>query len=348
MLTRACAFMADRRLAPYGDVGGALKGDIVAPVTARDLVDFGRCPRRWVLTDWPEDPVAELGPSLTEWLAVGPPNLGEEFVRRPDTYEAMVLRCPKCNSAGPAKVCRKCGVSRRHVVEPRPWSGAAKQCAAWTQKQEALGTRIVPAGEWDRALMGATTMRGDKAVEALIRSSDPLVTFTANWRDEPTGLEIPLLVPVTLVPREGTPMDHAIAVYVEVRNADPKAWEPSLTGSGVLVHAALALQVVNKALGQARRHVVWMVVEREAPRLTARRRAAAELLELGRTSLEALTAAYARCVKAGWWPNFEAAGGDTLDAWPESHVEPWMTAGMGADGGFFAPGAVRDLVQSAT
>jgi hypothetical protein len=34
-------------------------------ISARDLVEFGRCPMRWARTDDPEDWFTERGPSLT-------------------------------------------------------------------------------------------------------------------------------------------------------------------------------------------------------------------------------------------------------------------------------------------
>ena len=139
---------------------------------------------------------------------------------------------------------------------------------------------------------------------------------------------------------ESTRTVPAIVQLVECRNADPRYWEGVAYSTGLHIAAALRLALWNKqATADVREHL-WIVVERDAPRLVARRRAAPELLEEGRVRLAELMSVYARCLKAGTWPSFEPGGDTTLEAWAPVTIQPWMTNGAGPHGGYFAPTAV--------
>jgi hypothetical protein len=295
-----------------------------------------------------EDALLEEGPTLTEWLALAPEEAAKLFVRRPDVYEALVLRCPKCNSRGPAKVCTKCGVSRRNVVEPRPWTAAAKPCEAWLAGQEGKGLRVIPPAESDRAAMGAKQLVTDSAVVAVSQEALCLPRVEGEWVDEASGVEFPVWAAIYALPREGSAWDDSVVLYSEPRNADPKMWETAVGSGGWPLAASLALQLVNKATDGARRNVLWGLCERDEPRVLGRRRAAAETLTKGAEMLNGVTAAYAACLAANHWPSFEPAGEQAMSAWTEVSVEPWMTASSASDGGFFAPGAVRRMQSGAT
>ena len=96
----------------------------------------------------------------------------------------------------------------------------------------------------------------------------------------------------------------------------------------------------NKLDLQDVREHLWIVVERDAPRLVARRRASPELLEEGRNRLAELMAVYAPVSSTG------TGRGSSPKATPRwrrgrwSTIQPWMTNGAGPHGGYFAPSAV--------
>jgi len=328
----------------FVEIGPDPRGHCDRRLNADDLIAFGRCPARWHRTPDGDDPLTDRGPSLTEWLAFGSDLAPTFFVKRPDTYEALVLRCPKCNSRGPARVCRKCGLARRHVVELRPWSTAATACADWAARHEEQNRRVIPTNQWDLCALAVQQMRDDPAIAGLNEDSARFVTTHGVWRDDATGLEFPLESRVTLTPDEGTPMDNALVGYAEVRNADPVAWEYWLSSSGAALSAALALLLHNGATKGCRNQFLWIVVERDAPRLVCRRRAAQELLAAGRTSLSALLGAYAQCLARQRWPSFEDHDKNDISAWTETHVQTWCTTS--ADGGFFAPHGAERLIAA--
>ena len=315
----------------------AERGDPQRWMDARDLLEFGRSPWRWRWGQDPEDLLFERGPLLTEWLAFDPGQAERYFVRRPETYEAARLECPKCASPGPAQTCTKCGQRRKMVVRPRAWTGAATVCAAWVQKQESAARRIIAPAEYDRAMLGAERITQDAAVKELRKGCDALRVLEGLWVDPGTRLEIPLWARVTLCPRENSPGPLALAQVVEPRNADPNVWEAQAYATGLHIRAALALAIWNQSEADDVREYVWIVVERDAPRLLGRRRASRELLEEGRKRLEELLGSYARCLKENQWPDFDTTGGSGLAAWTMVALQPWMTSGHGPHGGYFAP-----------
>jgi hypothetical protein len=315
----------------------APRGTPARVVSAGDLLEIGRCPARWVNTPEVEDFDAEHGATLLEVLALAPDLAQRWYVRRPDTYEAMLLRCPRCNSAGPAASCKKCGVRRRNVVEPRVWSTAAKQCATWQEEQEGRGRRTIAGPEYDRAAMGAAQLARDPAIMGLAEKGQVLPLAVGEWHDDATGLKIPVRARATIIPVEGHAMDNTVATVVPVRNADPTMWAAGIGAMGSHIRAALLVALANAAQPVPRTEVLWVLVEKEPPRIVARRRPAPEVLMDGRRLLELLLASYAHCLRTGKWPAFEDPGPAALDAWTRTAMEPWMTGGQGTDGGYFAP-----------
>ena len=274
-------------------------------LNADDLIAFGRCPARWLRSPDSDDPLLERGPSFTEWLAFRPEAASAFFAERPESYDALILRCPACNSKGPGKLCRRCGLTRRHVVEPRPWSNAATVCAEWTAQHEAAGRRPISATTWRACADTVNDMALDPAIHELAELSDKLVHIRGVWHDDDTRLNFPVEARITLLPAEGCRFDNAIVNYTETRNGDPVAWRARLLTDALHLRAALALLLLNTRSETIRSDSFWIVVEKDPPRIVSRRSLGQDVLTSGRESLFALLGAYARCLHTGGWPAFE-------------------------------------------
>ena len=337
MITQALCYGREQSAAAIAGRGKIERGAPERPLSPQDLLEFGRCPWRWHNAGDPEDFLAAEGPSLLEWMALDPGHMDRYFVRRPDTYESMRLECPKCGSEGPAKSCTKCGQRRKNVVRPRPWTSAAKPCAAWIEQHEIANHRIVSPKDWDRAKAATDNLIADNPILNLLPGADRLRTLEGTWHDDATALDLPLWSRVSLSPASESARVNALVQIVDTTNADPSVWEANAFRSGAHIRAALTLALWN-ACGLADvREFLWIVVERDAPFLTARRRASQELLNEGRTRMAELLAAYAACLKADHWPSFDNPATDDLNAWSMVSVQPWFTAGAGPHGGYFAP-----------
>jgi hypothetical protein len=312
------------------------KGRADYPVNGSDLLAYGRCPARWFRTPPPEDALGYYGPSLLSLVALAPEVAAQALARRPDTYEAAVLRCPACGSPGPGKLCRKCGVSRQRALEPRPWTSAAKACQAWLAKAEANGQRVIKPAQYDAAAEGAEALHSDPHFRAMVIGGTTLAFLQADWPAEGGGWAVPLRAWAHLAPNPRGPLGRCLVQIVECDNADPSLFETRARTGGLAIRAALRLQLWNRVMDDERTDILWYLVERDSPRLVARRRASPELLKEGRELLAALLEKYLASVALGCWPEFDPDEAEPLAAFQPVHTQPWLTSAAGASGGFFA------------
>jgi hypothetical protein len=304
---------------------GVARGEMDYPVSARDLIEFGRSPARWVATKPPEE---EEKPSLNETvrlLHLAPALLGRLYVIRPETYEAMVPRCPKCNSTGTGAVCRKCGLTRKNVTEQKPWHNAAEFCAKWTEEHTRKLHHIIPHRLSKEAEAIADALEADVEINALNKASQLSVAMVGEWEDEDTGLKIPLRGVLSYIPADTEVRDDSFGSLSLVRDASPNAWAASAYAQGQHIAAAFKQDLANVATKGQRTQHLWALAETEPPYLVARRRTTPELLATGRNAYGELIKAYARCLQAGEWPMFEPLVAGSIDSWAPLFVQPWMT-----------------------
>jgi hypothetical protein len=304
---------------------GQARGALDFPVSARDLIDFGRSPARWVATKPPQE---EEKPSLNETvrlLHLAPGLLGRMYVIRPETYEAMVPRCPTCGSSGTGKVCRKCGLTRKNVTEQKPWHSAAEFCSKWTEEHTRHLHTIIPHPLYVQAEAIAAALEADVEINALSKASQLSVAMIGDWEDEDTGLTIPLRSVLSYLPVESEVRDDSFGSLSLVRDASPNAWAASAYAQGQHIAAAFKQDLANAATKGQRTHHLWVLAESEPPYLVARRRTTPELLATGRSAYVELIKAYARCLQAGEWPMFEPLVTGSIDSWAPLFVQPWMT-----------------------
>ena len=309
-------------------------------MTAHDLIEFGYSPARWVQT-----PAEDASARVPFWEALVlvhlvPGLIKSRYAVRPEAYDGLVLRCPRCQSQGPGKVCRACGVARKNVTERRPWSAAAAYCKGWAELHTKALRRIVPEELITRAQAASKRLLEDSELADLHENSDRNVAVAGVWLDDETGLKIPLRAVVSYVPIEGSLRDDALATVSVAMDAAPGAWAKQMWGRSKHLSAAFKQDLLAVARQGARPQHLWALVEPDPPYLTARRRATPELLSSARSTYAELLMAYARCLKSGVWPGFEADAKGSLDAWSPVYLEPWMTQGEARGDKLFAVDAV--------
>ena len=324
-----------------------LRGDKTRPMGVTDLLQFGRSPWRWRHAPDPDDMLVAHGPVLGEWFGLDAEHAQKYFVARPATYEAMRLECPRCGSTGPAASCKKCGQRRRNVVRPRPWSSAAKTCAAWSEKQVAAGLRVISPRDWERAQGVANQLRSHPGVQKLAEDGLALRTLDGVWQDEETDLKLHVWTRASLLPVAASASIPALALVVCTRDASPASWDTKAYLAGLHIWAALALYLFNHASDANVREFLWVTVEDDPPHLLSLRRASPELLEEGRRTLAALLAAYALALQRNAWPTFTDGDGTRLEDWEQLTPQKWLTSGTGEGGGYFAPDALQPADNTA-
>jgi hypothetical protein len=248
---------------------------------------------------------------------------------------------------GTGAVCRNCNVARRHVVETRPWSNAAKSCAEWTEQQVQQARLIIPHEMHQKAQQAAQRLEADGEVARLVRASSLQVALAATWEDEETGLSFPLRAMVTYLPEEGAERDDCIGSLTTTHESSPSQWASWAYSHGLHVQAAFKQDLCAGLAGGPRPEHLWVLVESEAPFLVGRRRTTPEMLTAGRNAYEALLRSYAQCLASGTWPAFDPERPGSLNAWSPFHLEPWMTQGDGKSDRYFAVNATTQLKAAA-
>jgi hypothetical protein len=315
------------------------------PLDGWDLLAFGRSPDRWVNTPKPEpDERPDFG-EIVCMLHLTPQLAPAHYIQRPATYQAMFNVCPNCGSASAAKICRACNAARTNVTEQRPWSASAKYCAAWTEDAHRRNLRIVPVDAWDKAATAVARLNADSEIADLANQSAKQLCLSGVWHDPETNLEIPLRAMLSYAPLGGRSHDDKLGSLTITRDASPLAWSASAYNRGRHIVAALKQDLYAAATSDPRPTHVWVLVERDEPHIIGRRRTSPEMLLAGRTGLDDLMAAYAKCLKTGLWPTFDPNLPGAQEAWSRFHLEPWMTQGDGRAATYFGVTNAPSLVQ---
>lgn len=317
------------------------------PISAWDLIDFGESPARWVKTPKPDDSEKVSFSEAVRLLHLTPELVSTRYAVRPETYEAMVLECPKCQSVGTGKICRACNAARRNVTKQRPWSAAAHYCSNWTEDQVKHMRRIIPHELHLRATQATTALQANAEVSTLLADSQVQAAIAGTWHDEDTGLDIPLRTLINYVPNEGSTRDDCTGTISMVRDTAPTQWTSMAYNRGHHIAAAFKHDLCCAAFHISRPHHLWVLIENVEPFLVGRRRTSPEMLQAGRTAYQDLLNAYARALAANTWPAFDPEAPGSLDAWPQFFLEPWMTQGDGKSDRFFGVSASNALPLAA-
>lgn len=338
MITEAKTISTDKFL-PRIQMADPPHGHPDRCLNAKDLIAFGYSPLRWQLAEPETEASKPTTTELARTLVLAGPDRVHPFVRRPDTIQAMRNTCPKCESRSPAKVCRSCGVARRNVVVEVPFGATVPECAQWIKGQEAQQRVTVTGNTFDLSAEVAAGLIADPLVAELKGCSDHLVLIRGLWQDNATGIKIPVESLIDLVPREGTAWDQSLCTVDVTQDCTPRLWAQRAQYRGLHVRAALA-QALHAAVSETPRpQHLWALVEVGGGHMTGHRRASPDMILEGRSALQNLLAAYARCLQTGVWPAFDAAGTGGLDAWAEVHLEPWMIDPRQGGAGYFAVAA---------
>ena len=110
------------------------------PLTYKDIVEFGACPRRWRLGAAGAAEDSATWGYVLDAVSLGQAAALRSYSVRPETYNAPGLECPSCKSVGTAKVCARCGVVRRKVDLVHKWSGSATFCKGWAERRARRAT----------------------------------------------------------------------------------------------------------------------------------------------------------------------------------------------------------------
>lgn len=302
------------------------RGDLEYEMTGGALMEFDRCPHRWISGYFDDGSKATEWGALIDCLLLDNANVHRRFVEVPDTYTATVMECPSCHSQTDSQACRKCKRYRVAVPVKKPWDFGATACKEWRDEHGLARTgRQEIKGELFRsANRAANIMLADSHFADVLKASRKQVMLRGFYDDAETGLRIPVKCLIDLVPPE-----KFLADLKTCTCAHPRAWAKHVYQFGYHVQAARHLDLWNAAHGDTRQSFHHYIQESFEPFESAKRMLSAEFINIGRQSYVRALKRYAKCLKTGEWPGYDQTDNPNdlvIDGHLVTNPEPWMVA----------------------
>lgn len=274
----------------------------------------------------PPDSDAKTFGSLLDTIFLTPEQLEGRYVVPPATYTDIGMECPICHSVTDSKKCAKCKTDRKEVKIQKPWNFGADICAGWKTAQG--NKEIVSNTEYLNAQAATKALNDDETIASFRDASDTQVLVKGEWKDEATGLIVPVQCLIDLAPRKGTEWAINLGDLKTTRNAGVRPF--SKWAYQCLYHqqAAFDLDMYNAATGENRQSWCFLLVENYAPWQVGRRILKPEssdperdetLLGIGRATYKRALKRYAQCLKSGIWSAY-----DEPEVFTEMVAEPWQ------------------------
>lgn len=284
---------------------GGRRGQPDYVMSRGDLVEFSRCPSRWV-----RGYEGDGGSKATTWgstidaLLLDPLNAGSRIAIYPETYPAD---------------------GKKGETIEKPWSNNATFAKEWKKSH---GDKLfLKQEEADEAQSAVGLIRSHADLAAMIDSGRKQVFVMAEYHDAAMDIVIPVKGMIDLVP-EAHPFGKSLVDFKTCVSAGERDWQQAVYYRGYQVQAAMYLDLWNAATGEDRTDFLHILQENYPPYEVAKRILSAEYLELGRSKYQNALARYAECLKSGEWPSYD----DCIQT-PAIHgfriVEPmpWMIMG---------------------
>jgi hypothetical protein len=274
------------------------RGDRDYSMSRSELVEFAKCPAKWIKGPKKDDSTsATLFGSLIDCLVTQPDKFDSLYAVAPETYPDS-----------------KTG-------EPKPFTMASKWCKDWRDSQ---GDKIIiKSGMMEDASAAMTAIGENADASELIKISKKQVFVLGFWKDEATGLEIPVRTLLDMVPDKNHPVMGAwLSDLKTCRNGDPANWDRVVDDGGYDTQGALYTDIYKAATGEDRTDWIFLVVENIAPFhvVNPMPGLTAEFLAWGRLKYEYALTLYCRCLAKNDWPSYPIAGlqfGKTQSIGPE-------------------------------
>lgn len=292
----------------------AERGSAEYSIGRGDLMEFDRCPHRWLAGYEPEESKATEWGEMLDCLTLTPAHFETDFAVAPATYVEVGMKCPSCGSVTDSKKCAKCKMEREPIEVAKEWSWNATYCREW--KEEHKGLKIRTAETVQQGQNAVKILYGAPETREVLECSDRQVMVVSKYQDKETGVVVPVRVLIDLCPRMGVPgWQSALGDLKTCQSLAGKAWSRKVYEFGYHVQAAFYLDVYRAATGEERTEFFHVCQESFPPWEPARKILSAEFIELGRWRYRAALERYAQCIKTGVWPGYDNS---------IVEPEPWM------------------------
>ena len=273
------------------------RGDPSLIMSRSSLMEFYRCPKRWLNGYESDDSKATEWGSLVDCLFLTPAQFKNRYAIAPETYPDS-----------------KTG-------EPKPWNANSNWCKNWIEEQSPK--EIIKHKQFGPACDAVKVLESDPEIKALMECSQRQVMAIASYQDEETGITVPLKILIDLLPDKGSQWGKSIIDFKTADSAALRAWRSKMFKFNYDAQDALYLDVWEVATGEDRQDFRNIVQESYAPYQTEKRLTSAEFIEIGRFKYMKALALYCACLSAGLWPGYDSDCRQ-IDGWQLTEPEPWM------------------------
>jgi len=237
----------------------------------------------------------------------------------PDEYEHSYSVTPETY---PAK-----GKRKDDPEEQKPWTLKAGYCKEWEDGIRTEGKQPIQPVQLNSANAAIRRLNEDVVIADWVANSDKQVFFQVKWRDEETGITIPMKGLIDLVPRATIAGIKALSLgdLKTSRDANLRAYSKSVFENGYHVQSALYLDCYNIVTGEQRNQFRHIISENESPFECCKRWLSEEFIDLGRTTYQAILRQYCQCLSTNHWPGYDEWGAETsIDGWGCISPAAWM------------------------
>lgn len=265
-------------------------------ISSSDIREFALCPAKY--KSGAEEDVESnslLFGSLLDCLLLTPQQFDSRFAVQPETYE-----------------------DAKGVV--KPFTKQSNTCKQWIAEQG--DKTIITLDKLAEVNEAIAKINEDETIASFIKQSDAQVFISATWKDEGTGLEIPVKALIDLLPREDSEYSSCVADLKSTRDASPINFNRSVFSFGYHIQAAFYLDMIN-AVNESRDTFCFIVQENKKPFQSGKRVLHVDFLDMGRNEYQSALSNYCKCLKSGFWPSYDDTD-EAVQGWTTCYPEPYM------------------------
>ena len=300
------------------------RGDPGYVMSSSAIRSFYGCPAKWrepiIAADGTVSYWEFAGSKSTEWgnlfdcVLLTPKQFKQRYAIIPPKYDAIVNACPGCGSESKAKKCKACGVDREEKLIVKDWSPNAAYCQEWKEKQIAEGRTCVSHKDIYNVEQAIKRFMQDPILGPFVDSSETQVWVKGEWKDDATGLVIPVQCLIDLVPRVDSEFSKCIGDVKTTVNARVIPWEKWCHAAGYDIQAAWNTDMLMQATNREIVEFCFLLSENTAPWQPGRRIMSQDLpvsdsdlgdIAEGRRQYRAMLATYCKCLATGRWLGYD-------------------------------------------
>lgn len=299
---------------------------------------FAKQPRKWRRGYKPKDTEAKAWGNLIDCRALTPQFFDSRYIVEPVTYDVSTLKCPACNSIADAKKCRSCGEERKPFTVTKEWNYQSKECSKWYEEQVAahkipVSKRSVQQCD-DAVASLLEPINGDDTIQRWFNACERQVLIEGEWKDEATGLIIPVSALLDFVPHLDSEFASSLGDFKSAISADKYAFERQAFKFGYQRQAAFDMDLFAAATGQERNTWCFIISENYEPWEPNRAFYGEEgdmgspsFLQIGREEqfggYKRILADYCQCLKHDKWPGY-SQNDEAVDGWCVLRPRPFQ------------------------